>query len=159
MFPVASSVCITPAYFTLIYYHASFDKKIILVKMLWIRRKGSADVSMCHLWRHVIALLINFQLSAGIAILAGFKLNLCYNCIFIYFLNVVNYTRIQYWRIHGKRILGNTLFLFPLIYTYLRRDLKIINKTYYYISSLMFFYTKCMYCGFIIIIIGFVRPC
>ena len=43
---------------------------------------------------HLIALLINFQLSTEIAMLIGFKPHFCYKFIFIYFLMLSNITYI-----------------------------------------------------------------
>ena len=60
---------------------------------------------------HVIALLINFQLSTGIAILTGLKSNVYYKCIFINFFNVVKYIIIFMYT--WKIFLGTALILFP----------------------------------------------
>jgi len=57
----------------------------------------------------VIALLVNFQLSAGIAMLTVLKPRFCYKYIFINFFMFSNVTYILYilnLDVHGKGILG-----------------------------------------------------
>ena len=90
-----TSVRNTSEYHTLICYDARFDPKTIRVNMVWIRRKGPPDVSVCH--------LINFQLSTGIA-MTDLKPNLYYKCILLIFLMLSHDTYIHNLYVYMENI-------------------------------------------------------